>query len=80
MPRSTEGVLPTTNAENPARWVNDKNTAAHMGISIMTLHRLRQDPSLGFPQAARVMGTKRTSLDEVDAWMRSHRQSSGQAA
>jgi hypothetical protein len=80
VPRISDDASPIAAAENPARWANDKNTAVHLGVSIMTLHRLRQDPALGFPVATRVMGTKRTSLDEVDAWMRSHRQSSGQAA
>jgi predicted DNA-binding transcriptional regulator AlpA len=70
VPRNLEGA---NTADSPARWASDTKLAAYLDIGRTTLHRYQHDQSLGFPQAVRITGNKRTSLDEVDAWMRSRR-------
>lgn len=77
MPRNLRQQSSAPAADSPARFANDKKLAAYLDISLMTLHRIRQDPTQGFPLATRVMNTKRTSLNEVDEWMRSRRQRAG---
>jgi hypothetical protein len=63
MPRSNEET------NGAARWLSDTKLCVHLDIGRTTLHRMRNDPALGFPKPAKINGLNRTSLDQVDPWM-----------
>lgn len=50
-------------------WLNNKELAAHLGISVMQLWRWQHDPALRFPQPATVGNLKRTDARVADEWM-----------
>ena len=52
------------------RWARNRKTAAHLGITEMTLWRWKRDPKLNFPPASEVNGIEHNDLNEVDAWLK----------
>ena len=61
-----------TAVEAKRRWVRNGELAKYLGISKMTLWRLKHDPehkSLNFPPAAKINDIEFNDLTAVDAWM-----------
>jgi hypothetical protein len=51
------------------RWGSDTDLCRHLGITMMTLWRWRNDPELDFPKAVRVRGRPRNNFALVDAYL-----------
>jgi predicted DNA-binding transcriptional regulator AlpA len=65
------GVLcvPDTQTEKTTL-VRDKELAARLGVSLVTLWRMRQDPALEFPQKIQISkGIGGTRLSDVSTWL-----------
>ena len=53
------------------RFVRNKELAAYLGTTVMSVWRWRHKPELNFPKPAVINKIEYTDLDEIDAWMRS---------
>jgi predicted DNA-binding transcriptional regulator AlpA len=51
------------------RWVRNSELAKYLGVSKMTVWRLKRNPELGFPPPAKIHDIEFNDLDQVDAWM-----------
>jgi hypothetical protein len=65
--KNAEAIEPT--GQPKRRWVRNTELAMYLGISKMTLWRLKNVPGFDFPPAAVVNGTQFNDLNEVDKWM-----------
>ena len=53
------------------RWLKNTEVAELFGTTVMTVHRWRNDPALGFPQPSLINGKPYTDIQELNDWMRS---------
>ena len=50
--------------------IRDKQVAAKLGVSLVTLWRMRQDPQVGFPQKIQISkGVGGTRVADLTAWL-----------
>jgi predicted DNA-binding transcriptional regulator AlpA len=52
-------------------WLRNRELADFLGISTMTLWRWQKDEALNFPQPSAVHGARYTSVEAVEAWLKS---------
>jgi predicted DNA-binding transcriptional regulator AlpA len=57
------------------RYLRLNAVAAFLGVSVMTIHRRRKDPSLGFPAPCVINKIPHWRLSELIQWMEQHRAS-----
>ena len=51
------------------RWIRNGELAKYLGVSKMTVWRLKHQAGYAFPPAAVINGIESNDLDKVDAWM-----------
>jgi len=51
------------------RWVRNFELASYLGVSKMTVWRLKNNPAHDFPPASRINNIEFNDLDKVDKWM-----------
>jgi predicted DNA-binding transcriptional regulator AlpA len=59
----------TVSTEQRRRWVRNGELAKYLGVSKMTVWRLKHQAGYAFPPAAAINGIEFNDLDKVDAWM-----------
>jgi predicted DNA-binding transcriptional regulator AlpA len=57
-------------SQSSPRWVRNKQLAAYLNVTTMTVWRWQRDPSLNFPRPSVINGNPFTDLHKVDAWMK----------
>jgi predicted DNA-binding transcriptional regulator AlpA len=64
--KNRDAISPPTDRR---RWVRNGELAKYLGVSKMTVWRMKRDPEYAFPPAAKINDIEFNDLDKVDAWM-----------
>jgi predicted DNA-binding transcriptional regulator AlpA len=67
---SADDTAPEERARVVPRHGNKTAASIYAGFSLMTLHRLMNDPDQDFPRPSKVLSKESLSFDEIDEWFR----------